>query len=255
MIGRNDPCPCGSGKKFKKCHMGQEDGLVLDQMETLPEGAAEKITALAEVRYGGSGRVLDTLDLEKLTGSRVALRFVDLGEYLSLGLGRRKDPQDLGRQSAGQMINPMKTLSADPDHVYLAISPAVSDSTLIHTVAHALDYLAGSRLNPSLAGPLALELDLPPELLEHPQEFGRWLRFLANELGVALDAEDTIVTYLHENGLLIPGEVLGGEDHVLIDRTVRKSLDFIRTHRADIDQRIRNRQGYRADQAPRETAE
>ncbi|MGM8931697.1 SEC-C metal-binding domain-containing protein [Salinicola halophyticus] len=21
-IGRNDPCPCGSGKKFKKCHAG-----------------------------------------------------------------------------------------------------------------------------------------------------------------------------------------------------------------------------------------
>ena len=23
-IGRNDPCPCGSGKKFKKCHLGEE---------------------------------------------------------------------------------------------------------------------------------------------------------------------------------------------------------------------------------------
>jgi len=22
-VGRNDPCPCGSGKKFKKCHWGQ----------------------------------------------------------------------------------------------------------------------------------------------------------------------------------------------------------------------------------------
>src|ERR1700756_1159514 len=22
--GRNDPCPCGSGKKFKKCHLGEE---------------------------------------------------------------------------------------------------------------------------------------------------------------------------------------------------------------------------------------
>lgn len=22
-IGRNDPCPCGSGKKFKKCHIDQ----------------------------------------------------------------------------------------------------------------------------------------------------------------------------------------------------------------------------------------
>ena len=23
-IGRNDLCPCGSGKKFKRCHLGQE---------------------------------------------------------------------------------------------------------------------------------------------------------------------------------------------------------------------------------------
>jgi preprotein translocase subunit SecA len=23
-VGRNDPCPCGSGKKFKNCHMKME---------------------------------------------------------------------------------------------------------------------------------------------------------------------------------------------------------------------------------------
>jgi preprotein translocase subunit SecA len=23
-VGRNDPCPCGSGKKYKKCHGQQE---------------------------------------------------------------------------------------------------------------------------------------------------------------------------------------------------------------------------------------
>ncbi len=27
-LGRNDPCPCGSGKKFKQCHMGREAELV-----------------------------------------------------------------------------------------------------------------------------------------------------------------------------------------------------------------------------------
>jgi preprotein translocase subunit SecA len=27
-IGRNDPCPCGSGKKFKNCHMGRENELM-----------------------------------------------------------------------------------------------------------------------------------------------------------------------------------------------------------------------------------
>ena len=23
-VGRNDPCPCGSGKKYKKCHMAED---------------------------------------------------------------------------------------------------------------------------------------------------------------------------------------------------------------------------------------
>jgi preprotein translocase subunit SecA len=23
-VGRNDPCPCGSGKKYKKCHLATE---------------------------------------------------------------------------------------------------------------------------------------------------------------------------------------------------------------------------------------
>ena len=24
-VGRNDPCPCGSGKKYKKCHLLEDD--------------------------------------------------------------------------------------------------------------------------------------------------------------------------------------------------------------------------------------
>jgi preprotein translocase subunit SecA len=24
-VGRNDPCPCGSGKKYKKCHYPEFD--------------------------------------------------------------------------------------------------------------------------------------------------------------------------------------------------------------------------------------
>lgn len=27
-VGRNDPCPCGSGKKFKNCHLGRENELL-----------------------------------------------------------------------------------------------------------------------------------------------------------------------------------------------------------------------------------
>ncbi|NTW01751.1 MAG: hypothetical protein HGA19_10710, partial [Oscillochloris sp.] len=28
MPGRNDLCPCGSGKKFKSCHLGREDEIM-----------------------------------------------------------------------------------------------------------------------------------------------------------------------------------------------------------------------------------
>jgi preprotein translocase subunit SecA len=29
-VGRNDPCPCGSGKKYKKCHMLVDEGVKVD---------------------------------------------------------------------------------------------------------------------------------------------------------------------------------------------------------------------------------
>ncbi len=36
-VGRNDPCPCGSGKKYKKCH-GSEEGTGTTQRPAAPHG-------------------------------------------------------------------------------------------------------------------------------------------------------------------------------------------------------------------------
>jgi preprotein translocase subunit SecA len=38
-VGRNDPCPCGSGKKFKKCHDGN-----LDELDAILSGAMKRPT-------------------------------------------------------------------------------------------------------------------------------------------------------------------------------------------------------------------
>jgi preprotein translocase subunit SecA len=38
-IGRNDPCPCGSGRKFKVCHLGREAELAA-LMQARPDRAA-----------------------------------------------------------------------------------------------------------------------------------------------------------------------------------------------------------------------
>lgn len=243
-IRRNEPCPCGSGKKFKHCHMGREEELVLSKIKYLPDDAPEKIASLPEVNYGRCREIISALDLEKLTGAKIGIKFIDLEAYLKLGFSSRQAPQDLAKISAGQMINPLKTAKADQDYIYLAISPAVSGSTLIHQLAHALDFLAGSKNNPALAGPLSMELDLPLELLEHPKEFGDWLEFLRNEFGVTLDAEDTIVSYLHQKGYLIPGEVVSSKDHDNLEAMVKRGLNFLQENRAEIDKLIKGREGY-----------
>ncbi len=36
---RNDPCPCGSGKKYKKCHMDEDQKLKSEEITSLAEKA------------------------------------------------------------------------------------------------------------------------------------------------------------------------------------------------------------------------
>jgi preprotein translocase subunit SecA len=40
-LGRNDPCPCGSGRKFKDCHLGREGELVA-LLQAAPQGSARR---------------------------------------------------------------------------------------------------------------------------------------------------------------------------------------------------------------------
>jgi preprotein translocase subunit SecA len=51
MPGRNDPCPCGSGKKFKQCHLGRE-GEIAHLLQGQPEG----VTAAQVARRAGGAR-------------------------------------------------------------------------------------------------------------------------------------------------------------------------------------------------------
>lgn len=53
--GRNDPCPCGSGKKYKKCCMEKDEETArLAQLELQKARAAEENSA-AEAHVAGEG--------------------------------------------------------------------------------------------------------------------------------------------------------------------------------------------------------
>ncbi len=243
-IGRNDPCPCGSGKKFKKCHMGKEDELALDSMGEFTEEMSRKITGLPEVDYGRCREIIDSLDIKELTGNVMGIRLVDLKEYSDLNLFSSSHSRAEEGKGGGVFINVLKTLQTDPDNLYLAISENIDDSIFIHELAHVLDYLGGSNIMPGAQQPLSMETNIPLEHLEHPEEYGKWLEYLADKFKVELDADDTIVSYLYKNGKLIKGSVIAGGNEMLMKTKSEQIFRFLSENSQDLDRLIRERDGY-----------
>jgi hypothetical protein len=62
--GRNDPCPCGSGKKYKKCHLSedqaQEHEVLLKAQEEAREKASQEKSGDTEKRPAGKPNKGDT---------------------------------------------------------------------------------------------------------------------------------------------------------------------------------------------------
>ena len=195
-IGRNDRCPCGSGKKFKKCHMGREDELPLEALgEMSIKEIGANITGLPLVEYGRSREMNEALNINELTGKDVGIKFVDLTKYMDLNLFGGPHTVTSKGKSGGVFVNLYKTVETDPDNVYLAISRDIDDSTLIHELAHVLDYFGGSKLMPGTLQPLSFESEVPVDHLEHPKEFGYWLTYLKEKFDVQQDADDAIISF------------------------------------------------------------
>ncbi len=242
--GRNDPCPCGSGKKFKHCHLGKEDELTLEGMgEFSPEMSAE-ITALPNVWYGRSQEMTDGLDIKQLTGVAAGVKFIDLNEYKGLAVFDQRGEEKEKAGSGGVFVNVLKTKTTDPDNLYIAISPEIGDSALMHQLAHLLDYLGGSKLMPGLAKPLSFDIGIPVDHIEHPHEFGYWLDYLQNKFDVQLDADDAIISYLYKNEMLIKGTDIEKQDKVILKSKSDRIMRFLSEKSAEIDAFICELPGY-----------
>lgn len=91
-IGRNEPCPCGSGKKYKKCCLAKEQGksirlrdestvakTALDWLSgTFPDGVR---TAVQEGLYSGLKKV-EKQALDDLAPGKMELLTINIGEWL-----------------------------------------------------------------------------------------------------------------------------------------------------------------------------
>jgi hypothetical protein len=70
MVGRNDPCPCGSGRRYKKCHLPADSAAVAadrgderSPLHELDNRLVEQILHFASVRFRGDfGAELEVLE-------------------------------------------------------------------------------------------------------------------------------------------------------------------------------------------------
>jgi hypothetical protein len=244
-VGRNDPCPCGSGRKFKKCHWGKEEGLPPPSSNDLSaEEMGLKIAALPGVEYGRSQTMAESLNLKEMTGRDIGIRFVDLKSYAALGFLGSDSHEGARGRGGGVFINPYKTGKADPDHLYLAVSPDIDDSTLIHELAHVLTYLGGAGHPPGTLDALGREFDVPVDHLEHTDEFGYWLDDLRRRFDAVLDADDTVILFLYQNGRLIKTAELDERNGTVLRAKSERIFSFLSQKSLELDAILRDLPGY-----------
>ena len=179
--GRNDPCPCGSGKKYKKCHLGadaapQRTMSEIDRMTEMDETLIGEIVSFGIARFGGSWAAADFTRGEEtivilvpwaawtcaVDGTRVADTFVADGP-------RRLSPEEREwcaaqpgawlsiwevTDVAPALITMRDVLSGQERAVRTSVSVAVGDSVL----ARVVDYRGASYLSGIHGYPLE-----PPE--------------------------------------------------------------------------------------------
>jgi hypothetical protein len=97
--GRNDPCPCGSGKKYKKCCLAKEEAAEREQLAEAEARRAESAAAhrlhLQEVRAAIVARLSGAIDADEdaLTiASNAAADLVRAGKLDEAEQGRQRSP-------------------------------------------------------------------------------------------------------------------------------------------------------------------
>ena len=97
---------------------------------------------------------------------------------------------------------------------------------------------------PGVSRALSYDLGVPPEHLDHTREFGYWFAYLRDRFNVRMDADDTIVLYLYDHGMLIDGADVKGQDRLILKTKSEKMLTFLSEHNAEIDALICESPGY-----------
>lgn len=124
-VGRNEPCPCGSGKKYKKCCLGKEPARLAS--ETAPPTHWEDLSFSERAQIAAEVQRLDDLSNGAIDAIH-ARRYADaerlcaelLREYPQMidgpdRLGMLREAQGRFAEAAEQYSKALAIIEAEPD--------------------------------------------------------------------------------------------------------------------------------------------
>lgn len=126
-VGRNDPCPCGSGRKFKKCHLAMEQGSYVRDPSKRPQPKdlddAEVQTVAAATTPPSNKNATAIAMLNAKVSERIVWAYLETGIYMT---------------EANRHIHPANTVEkwesalkqyddATPEERQIMMAPAVPD--------------------------------------------------------------------------------------------------------------------------------
>jgi hypothetical protein len=94
---RNDVCPCGSGRKYKKCHLEEDEAAVLATSKAATAAAEKARAAEAEAEADGEG---DGAPTKESTSGAKAERVAGKQTKPAKRQGQNPRPKNLPRRKA-----------------------------------------------------------------------------------------------------------------------------------------------------------
>ena len=145
-VGRNDPCPCGSGKKYKLCHQAMDEG-----MPAVPVNAAVTEKAALESRFVNQGNALQAKGLldEAVMCYRQAVELNPAAAELHSNLGNLLD--SLGRTEEA-VASYRKALALKPEVSELHSNLGLTLQTLGRSDEAVACYEKAVTIKPGYAG-------------------------------------------------------------------------------------------------------
>lgn len=104
MVGRNDPCPCGSGKKYKKCCLPRDEAGKRKSVAYPPAGNSDHAGDHELASWKEADRQLIRKGMSRIDGARLNASKL-LEKYWGMGARERWQREDLSepglQQSSG----------------------------------------------------------------------------------------------------------------------------------------------------------